>query len=550
ANFKKNYDTEIKWAIKHNKLDSLLIYILRQEAISSENTSYLQTLQRLHQYQNKIEFLRSKETKRAHTDTLYAKYLLYLANAQAFNTNHEAALKTFAKIYKIAESSPYFQAQANNGFGVVFAMREQYEIAREYFKKSVNYYKANHIEKKSFNIYCNIGGTYLKQEKFDSALVYFLQAKKISSFQNLKEQNVHVLYLLGVSYQGLGQYELAEKQYEQAKQQAIDLSMNKVVMYIEGNMVNNYIAQKKYNLAFPLAISTLKKAKIFNDASIEMSSLHNLSKLYEVKNEPFKALLALKESNKIKDSLFSKESENKILAMKANFDKYKIEQEKALYKTELELSKSNIEKRNLWLVILGIIILAIIVVVVVLYKRILIQCKVNNILNEQVSHLHKLGTQEAENVRVELMEELDAKSKELMVNTMLFIRFKETAVNVKEKLHVLKVRLSDKPKEISIIENIEQVIKEVSTNQEWDAFKIYFEQVNENFYKKLKEACPDITSKDMRLCALLSINLSTKEISSITNISVRGVESGKLRLRKKLNLERDETLFDALKKFK
>ncbi|MEG2336417.1 MAG: hypothetical protein RSC04_01595, partial [Bacteroidales bacterium] len=79
VNLKKNYDTEIKWAIKHNKLDSLLIYILRQEVINSANTSYLQTVQRLHQYQNKIEFLRSKEKKLARTDTLYAKYLLCLA---------------------------------------------------------------------------------------------------------------------------------------------------------------------------------------------------------------------------------------------------------------------------------------------------------------------------------------------------------------------------------------------------------------------------------------------------------------------------------------
>jgi len=70
--------------------------------------------------------------------------------------------------------------------------------------------------------------------------------------------------------------------------------------------------------------------------------------------------------------------------------------------------------------------------------------------------------------------------------------------------------------------------------------------VHNNFMKKLREKHPDLSNSERLMCAYLKMNLSTKEIAPLLNISVRGVETTRYRLRKKLGLDRDDGLIDYL----
>ncbi|MBT4398780.1 MAG: hypothetical protein HOD37_04800, partial [Bacteroidetes bacterium] len=80
-------------------------------------------------------------------------------------------------------------------------------------------------------------------------------------------------------------------------------------------------------------------------------------------------------------------------------------------------------------------------------------------------------------------------------------------------------------------------------------FETSFDQVHENFLRRLREAYPELTAKDLRLCAYLRLNLSSKEIAPLLNISIRGVEISRYRLRKKLNLHHEEHLADFILAF-
>ena len=75
-----------------------------------------------------------------------------------------------------------------------------------------------------------------------------------------------------------------------------------------------------------------------------------------------------------------------------------------------------------------------------------------------------------------------------------------------------------------------------------------FDLVHNDFIKKLRESYPDLTNNEILMCAYLKLNLSTKEIAPLLNISVRGVETMRYRIRKKFNLEREENLNDFLSK--
>lgn len=85
-----------------------------------------------------------------------------------------------------------------------------------------------------------------------------------------------------------------------------------------------------------------------------------------------------------------------------------------------------------------------------------------------------------------------------------------------------------------------------STTEE---FRRSFENVHPDFYRRLEEQYPELTVRDKRLCAFLVLGLSTKEIASISYREVRSVESARLRLRKKLNIDQDTSLNDFLNNF-
>ena len=83
-------------------------------------------------------------------------------------------------------------------------------------------------------------------------------------------------------------------------------------------------------------------------------------------------------------------------------------------------------------------------------------------------------------------------------------------------------------------------------DEDWEIFSNHFDEVHSDFTKNLKQKHPKLTGGEMKLCINLRMNLSTKEIAQLMNISVRGVEVSRYRLRKKLELTSDASLYDYL----
>jgi DNA-binding CsgD family transcriptional regulator len=83
-------------------------------------------------------------------------------------------------------------------------------------------------------------------------------------------------------------------------------------------------------------------------------------------------------------------------------------------------------------------------------------------------------------------------------------------------------------------------------DEEWEYFTKHFDKVHSNFIVSLKAIHPNISNNEIKLCAYLRMNLTTKEIAQLMNISVRGVEISRYRLRKKLNLATEVNLFNYL----
>jgi len=80
-------------------------------------------------------------------------------------------------------------------------------------------------------------------------------------------------------------------------------------------------------------------------------------------------------------------------------------------------------------------------------------------------------------------------------------------------------------------------------------FEELFDQAHENFFKRLKTTYPELTQSDLKLCAYLKLNLSSKEIAPLLNISFRGVETRRFRLRRRLSLDSDHNLVEFVMQF-
>jgi DNA-binding CsgD family transcriptional regulator len=125
-----------------------------------------------------------------------------------------------------------------------------------------------------------------------------------------------------------------------------------------------------------------------------------------------------------------------------------------------------------------------------------------------------------------------------------------------EFLNKLKEELDkilDESNEPKVKSNIRKTIKLLNENaqldEDWEQFSQYFDQVHEDFLKRLRDAYPQLTPKDQRLCTYLKMNLSTKEIAPLLNISVRGVEISRYRLRKKMDLPTEINLNEFMMKY-
>lgn len=142
----------------------------------------------------------------------------------------------------------------------------------------------------------------------------------------------------------------------------------------------------------------------------------------------------------------------------------------------------------------------------------------------------------------QLSNDMDAKNRELAVSTMSLIKKNELLGIIKEDLK----KSSDENSGRNIKSVISTINRNITEDDSWNVFKEAFDNADKDFLKKIKAAHPSLTPSDLKLCAYLRLNLTSKEIAPMLNISIRSVEIKRYRLRKKLNLMHDDGLVNYI----
>jgi len=413
----------------------------------------------------------------------YEKALSY--HRIALNIRNKNILKTLQHSLKITPEYYLGIAYSYNNIAEVFFHLKQYDSAYYYAKKGLQIKQNNRVASKNdiANSDINLGNIYTKLKKYDSA--FLLINKAAATYQSLQNKSAYsdALY-------SLGQLHSDRKQLNKAKEN-----------YSKG----------------------LKIAKEVGDKFGVEKGCRLLSELYFLEKDYKNSLMFQKLYTETKDSILNKQTKDKIEELQIKYDVDKKERKIAHQNNIIQQKKRQILLITLSGVLLLFLAVAIIIFIILSRKQ-----------KEKL--LHK----ENEN----LQKELELKNRDLVCNVSKIFAKNQVINHVAHRL----IKSSDgfKQANTKLIRGVVTELKQTMDETGWKEFDIRFAKVHANFYSVLDKRFPNLTKTERKLCALIKLGMSSKEIASISMIRSASVDTSRSRLRKKLGLKSDDDLFKFL----
>jgi hypothetical protein len=174
-------------------------------------------------------------------------------------------------------------------------------------------------------------------------------------------------------------------------------------------------------------------------------------------------------------------------------------------------------------------------------------------LSQKDSELEKLSQQSQEEINRLQNEKLESDlrhmNNELGTATMHLLNKNEFIAGIKTNLNSIVKRSTNDELRKELLQITKDIEHNISDDSDWEHFQFHFDRVHGDFTNRFKATFPVLSPQEIKLSAYLRMNLSTKEIAQMLNISVRGVEISRYRLRKKLQLDRAQNLQDFILNF-
>ncbi len=184
-------------------------------------------------------------------------------------------------------------------------------------------------------------------------------------------------------------------------------------------------------------------------------------------------------------------------------------------------------------------------------KSILKEQRANKLLQLEINQLKlEQDKEKIERDKKHLQRDIIEKSKELANYTMLLVNKKNFFDQLQEDLKELKQISKNKQSNQKILEIFKKMHRNNIDEQYLQVFDSNFESVHHEFFTNLKQKIPNLSKKELRLSAFIKMELSNKDIAPLLGISIRGVETARYRLRKKLNMEHDDNLMEFFESLK
>lgn len=413
----------------------------------------------------------------------YDKELEYLNIGAVFyyEKEYEMAYDYYSRTLEIMKSkgNQYGISVANNNIGDVYKMTGKYKVALIYYKKALNI--SRQIEDKEVMTYLNnIGEMKSILNQRDSAIYYFKLALSAAEEQDNELLTARSLYFIGQEF------------------------FNK----------NNFAGAKVHLLrSYDIAKSITIYPEISNAARL-------LTKIYESEGDfgnAYKYGVVYKMAS---DSLYNNKAKRQVL--KIMFD-YKIKLQELESQKLIEIEKVERKKSIYRLSTIIFILIILLLIGILLLIKVKLRMKFNLIEREK-----------ADLKRESMERELEFKNREIIEKVLSITEKNELIGDAVTRLRKVVLNLPQSKRA-----ELERIIKDIKSNEvtnQWDEFHFYFTRIYSKFYEKLEKDYPDLTANERRLCAFLKLNMTSKDIATLTYQNYKSIEVARTRLRKRFNL--------------
>ena len=470
---------------------------------------------------------------------------------------------------KLPDSSSV--ARSYNNIGALYRAKGNYSEAIEYYFKALPIYKAYNLKKETSDVLNGVGLLYQDIGNFEEALRFLLDSYELRKEIGTPRTVASSVNNIGTLYFKIKEYDKAETYFQEYLALATKLNDKKGIAGCYTNLANIYKYQKEYdktiefiNKANALFVE-MKDVRNSAIANINLGSLYFELKQYAKSEVYYKKAYdeatqisamglqstasrglseALSEAKKYAEALyyfkeysellFSHDLNEKVARYQELYEAEKKtaeikELEAEALKKEKEIALSKVF-RNWTIVFSGLLI----VTLILLFNRFKIKRKA--LRNEK----------EKFKLQAELNEkELELKAAELSSVAMNSLQKNKILSAIEKEVATLKA--DEKQTKETVFKALDNLVKNgLAMDDQWDIFQKHFNNVHPGFFDSLNKNFPDLTNNDLKACAYVRMNLSSKEVASLTNVSPKSVTMHRYRLKKKLNLDTEDSLKNFL----
>lgn len=527
--------------IQEHEAEALEYYLkalelTRQQGYRLEEAAVLHALGRFYTGQENyskaldyfFETLRIREAEGDLSGSVLTLY--YIGAVYDKRDEREDARIFYERAYELGrEIGDYRQmSTAAAGIAILYQERDSTKKALSYYEKAMDAAERINSSHAQATILLHMSSAYQDQELFEDAIALNNRQIEIARAENSRFLEGQGLENLAELYQDQGNLEQSNRYFREANAIYTEIGYSESTLSTNNKLAQNYLAQERLEEAVAICTETQDEAKAVGSLDQVESALELLVQAYRQLGDYPNAFRIQKELTAVQDSLFDLEQEKQIAEMQTRYETEQKEQEIALLRAQQE--RAGLFRNAL---IGGLILVAIIGIL--MYSRQRLKIKKNST--------------DLENTRLkedQLRQELDFKNKQLTTHSLNLVQKNETMLELKENISEIKKEASngDVARKLNGVEHL--VDYSFNLDDDWEQFRFYFEEVHSGFFDTLKARYPDLTSNELRLSALVKLNLSIKETATIMGITPNSVKTARYRLRKKLGMETEENLTEFM----
>ncbi len=459
------------------------------------------------------------------------------------NSNYTQAVDHLLQAEKIFREKKEQERLAKNlnFLGRVYYSNKQPELASRQFEEALRINtQLQNIKGLAFT-YGNIGHLYEKRLLYDSAYIYQQKALQLYRNENDSMGMAKIFENMGSIFEDWGRFDSARICFERALQ--INRINNDEIAQIE--ILNNLGDVNRKTGRFAEGLFFTKQALLLAQKTKSQyqlaSACRDMARGFELLLRFDSAYYYNELSRELVENIYSSSNNRQIALLETMYDVEKKNNQIA----KLALDKK-INRVITIAVSLGILLLIVLGLVVISRQRLKIRNE--KALNVQNTHIYETGRDlmqaELRNKYLEeekLRSSLDTRSKELYAHTLHLIQKNQLLEELRNKLN--EIVNDDKRDQKKQLKQLSQKISmNFGQDNYWDDFRAIFDQVHQTFFANLKTHAENLSPAELRLVALLRMNLSSADMATLLGISQDSLRVSRYRLRKKLNLAEGESL--------